>query len=134
MTITLKDEKFEFYDSIEDLPQKQFLNFEKMLLIESGVGENLQAFDVHLQKIFLFMSNNKNQEAKEEILNLRQNFFFMISNFSVKTLALCCLLKGKEIINQEQARTTSKELIEKGITNNQIESLIEQVKKKYIPN
>ena len=47
--------KLVFYDSVEDLPIVQFHRYSKFLLVESGIGDNINDIDRHITKIINFL-------------------------------------------------------------------------------
>lgn len=49
-TIKLAGKKVEIYDAIEDLPILRFHKYNKMLLIDAGIGSDLSDFDKHIEK------------------------------------------------------------------------------------
>lgn len=86
------------YDAIEELPIKRFHAFNKMMLVDSGIGSDLSDFDVHLQKAIMYIGSNPDL-AKAELMNMRQNVYMIQSEISPKHLAFASLVKsidGKE--------------------------------------
>ena len=49
--IKYKDKIIKLYDSIDELPIVNFQKYNKYLLIDSGIGSDLNAFDEHITKI-----------------------------------------------------------------------------------
>ena len=52
----MKEEKinghrFEFYDSIEDLPIVRFHKYSKYMLVASGIGDSIADVDEHIERI-----------------------------------------------------------------------------------
>jgi len=87
------------YDSIDELPMKRFHKFNKMMLVDSGIGSDLNDIDRHLERIKAFVRQKENDHAMLEIENLRTNFFFVFQGLSPKYLAFAALVKeidGKE--------------------------------------
>lgn len=48
--IQLDNLNIELYENIEDLPIGRFHKFNKMLLIDAGVGSDIHDFDIHIEK------------------------------------------------------------------------------------
>lgn len=49
--IVLAKHKVELYDSIDELPIVRFHKYNKMLLIDAGVGSDLSDWDAHMEKV-----------------------------------------------------------------------------------
>src|SRR5574344_1642421 len=81
-----------FYDSVEDLPVTQFHRYSKFLLVEGGIGDTIQDIDRHITRIINFLNDTK--KAYQEILNLRQCLFLVISGQDVHNKATLCLVKS----------------------------------------
>lgn len=134
MKIEVNGNALEFYDSIKELPILRKHEFEKTILMLSGVGSNLMDYDVHFNRVILFIDKGNESQAKQELLNQRQQYFLLISNFSIECLAFVWLIKGCEISSIEEAKEKHNELLKMGITSEQVESVISNVKKNYFPN
>lgn len=72
VTTQLSGHTVEIYDNIEDLPIGRFHRYQKMLLIDSGIGGDIQAFDRHLEKARRFVMLGDKDNAGKELENLRQ--------------------------------------------------------------
>lgn len=92
--VKLGNHSLEIYDSIDELPMKRFHKFNKMMLVDSGVGSSLSDADAHLERIKAFIRVKKADEAMKEVDNLRTNLYFVISSISPKNLAFASLVKS----------------------------------------
>lgn len=81
------------YDAIDELPIKRFHKFNKMLLVDAGIGSDLADVDAHIQKSLTYYKQGKPDLAATELENLRQNIYFVQSELSPKHLAFACLVK-----------------------------------------
>lgn len=84
----------EMYDNIEELPIKRFHAYNKMLLIDAGIGGDLADFDTHCTKVMAYIQARKNEQAIQEMQNLRQNVYMMQKGIAPKMLAFACLVKS----------------------------------------
>lgn len=84
----------EIYDSIEDLPIIRYHKYNKMLLVDAGVGSDLAAFDSHIEKAIRYINSNTPNMAAVELNNMRQNVLFIHSEVSPKNLAFAALVKS----------------------------------------
>lgn len=97
--ITLSGHEVGIYDSIEDLPMLRFHKYNKMLLIDAGIGSDLQDFDMHIEKAIRYTKSKTPELAAVELDNMRQNVYFIQTGISPKHMAFAVLVKsidGKE--------------------------------------
>ena len=92
--IVLAKHKVELYDSIDELPIVRFHKYNKMLLIDAGVGSDLSDWDAHMEKVVRYCRLNQPDKAEKEIGNIRQNIYFIQSEISPKHLAFAALVKS----------------------------------------
>lgn len=92
-TIKIGKHKVTFYDAIAELPISRFHVYNKMLLVDSGVGSDITDFDAHLERIVAFMQKKDNENAIKEIQNLRQNYYLIQQSLSPKHMAFAALIK-----------------------------------------
>lgn len=132
-TIKLKGKNIELYDDIEMLPIKRFHKYNKMLLIDSGVGSDLNDFDRHLANAMQWAMSKTPQNAVTELENLRQNVYFIQSNLSPKCLAFAVLVKS---IDGAEQSDLSDEALQKivdmlaDVPQKELTDHLESVKKK----
>lgn len=91
-TIKVRKIKLELYDSIDEMPIANFQKYNKFLLIDSGIGSDLDDFDAHINHLLTFISTNEMDKLKQEILNMRQNLYMINSEISPKYLAFAALI------------------------------------------
>ncbi len=121
------------YDSIEELPMVRFHKYNKMLLIDAGIGSDMSAFDAHIEKAVRYIRNGNNEDAAKELENLRQNVYVIQTEQSPRNLSFACLvgrIDGKECNDLsdeglERVRATLNEVGKKDIA-----SVFAEVKKK----
>lgn len=92
-TIKLGKHTVEIYDNIEMLPIVRFQKFNKLMLVDSGLGSDLSDFDSHIEKAIRFCKT-KPEYTMAELENLRQNVYFIQSELSPKFLSFCVLIKA----------------------------------------
>jgi len=92
-TVKIANLTVEIFDSIDELPVLRFHKYNKMLLVDSGVGSDLVDFDNHIERAIRF-SRSKPELAAAELENLRQLVYFIQSEVSPKHLAFCVLVKS----------------------------------------
>lgn len=93
-TIDLDGHKVEIYDSIDELPIVRFHAFNKMLLIDAGIGSDLADFDNHIERVTRFLMAKDNDNAIKELANMRQNIYMIQQGVSPKHMAFAALVKS----------------------------------------
>lgn len=131
--IVYNDKVIEVYDSIDELPIVNFQKYNKYLLIDSGIGSDVDAIDEHIVKIAKLIKKSDSQKAMQELLNLRQNLYMINSQISPKYLAFAALIHK---VDKEEVKDLSddnlKEILAKinKIEHNKILSFLTGFKKK----
>lgn len=120
------------YDSIEEMPVVRFKKYNKLLLIDAGIGADLSDFDMHTERILRYIKDGKKDLAKAELVNMRQNLYFIQTQLQPKYLSFCCLIAemdGKECkdISDEGLKALSEDL---EMTEGQLTEEMASVKKK----
>lgn len=82
----------EYYDTIDELPIVRFHKYQKLLLIDSGVGADIAAFDHRIEKARRYLMAGKMEQAGQELENLRQCVFFIQGELTPKHLAFAALV------------------------------------------
>ena len=59
-TLKLAGKTIEVYDDIENLPVTRFHKYNKMLLVDAGIGSDIADFDRHISRIAAFLAKNDN--------------------------------------------------------------------------
>ncbi|MCL5459663.1 hypothetical protein M3M33_13595, partial [Loigolactobacillus coryniformis] len=75
-TIKVANHTVELFDSIDELPVMRFHKYNKMLLIDSGIGSDLADVDNHIERAIRFC-RTKPDLAAAELDNLRQSIYFI---------------------------------------------------------
>lgn len=92
-TLKIGKHKVTIHDAISELPITRFHVYNKMLLVDSGVGSNITDFDSHAERIIAFLQKKDTENAIKELQNMRQNIYFIQQSLSPKNLAFAALVK-----------------------------------------
>lgn len=92
VTVKIGKHTVEMYDAIDELPIVRFHKYQKCLLVESGIGADIAAFDQRIEKTRRFLMAGKNENAQKELENLRQCVFFMQNEISPRHRAFAVLV------------------------------------------
>lgn len=79
VTVKIGKHTVEMYDAIDELPIVRFHKYQKLLLVDAGIGADITAFDQRIEKTRRFLMDGNTDEAKKELSNLR-NCVWMIQN------------------------------------------------------
>lgn len=92
VTIKIGKHTVEMYDTIEELPIVRFHKYQKLLLIDAGIGADINAFDQRIEKTRRFLMDGKTDKAQQELENLRQSVFLIQSGINPKHRAFAALV------------------------------------------
>ena len=133
VSVEIGKHKVEMYDSIDELPIERFHKYQKMLLIDSGIGADIKAFDERTEKARRFIMDGKADKAQQELDNLRQAVFFIQNGINPKHRAFAALvtkIDGKECADlSDDALARVTELL-KDATEKDLTARLDAVKKK----
>ena len=121
------------YDSIDDLPMVRFHRYNRMLLVDAGIGSDISDFDNHVERVVRYIRKGENDNAAKELDNLRQNVYMIMQGQSVKDLSFACLV---ESIDGVRCDDLSPEGLQKvlhmlgGATRRELTEAFQSVKKK----
>lgn len=132
-TITAGKHTVELFDAIDELPMSRFHKYNKMLLIDSGIGSDIADIDRHLERAALYIQNKETDNAVAEINNMRQNVYFIQQNVSPKCLAFAVLVtkidgKACDDISDDGLRATAAKLND--MTVGEFDKVFDEAKKK----
>lgn len=135
-TELIGDHKVTFFDSIDSLPIDRFFRFNLNLLIDSGIGGDLNSIDSHLSILAKLISEGEKEKAGAKLENLRTALAFVVQEINPKSRAFVCLIK--EIngvpfndLSDENIQRTINRLGKSGATRGFIYAFVEALKKKF---
>ena len=133
--VNLGGKTVEYYDSIEEMPIKNFHAFNKMMLIDAGVGSDLNDILDHVGKIEKYVGSGDKKNALRKVDNLRQSLILVSEGTNIRHLSFMALIKsinGKVVYDVSddalKARLDEFTTAKTGLFH----SLIEAVKKNWI--
>lgn len=132
-TIIIKNKKIKLYDGIDEMPIVNFQKYNKCILIDSGLGSDVDSIDRHIVNIAKFINKGDKKNAMQELQNMRQNMHMIVSGVSPENLAFAALIHsidGKE--QKDLSDSHLQELIDelKEIPRGSFSSLLSELKKK----
>ena len=130
--ITINRKVVKLYDSIDEMPIVNFQKYNKYLLIDSGIGSDVDDVDSHIVNIARLVKTDV-QKALRELQNMRQNLHMINAEISPKYLYFAALIHsvdGKEITDLSDDNL--KEVLQalKEVKHSFVVDFVEWVKKK----
>lgn len=92
VTLNIGKHTVEIYDTIDELPIVRFHKYQKLLLVDSGVGADISAFDQRLERARRFIALGNTEKAEQELQNLRQCVFLIQSEINPRHRAFAALV------------------------------------------
>lgn len=132
-TLTMNKHKVVIYDSIDELPMVRFHKYGKMLLVDSGVGSDINDFDAHIERATRYIRNGDLENGAKELENLRQCVYLILSEQSVRDLSFACLVKeidGRPTDDLSEEGLTEVVRMLGGVPRKEMAESLDSVKKK----
>lgn len=135
-TLTTEDKKhtIEIYDGVDEMLEVRYHKFTQMMVLASGVGSDMEAIVAKLGTIRQLLDDERPKEAKVEILNLYQAFYFIGEGIDPKSTAFAALVKSIDGVEYDDMTESGLEKVQerlKGfLTIGKRNETIDSVKKK----
>lgn len=114
VVVKIGNHTVEMYDTIEELPIVRFHKYQKMLLVDAGIGADITAFDQRIERTRRFLAAGKPDKAAQELENMRQCVFLIQNGINPKHRAFAALVtkidgqECKDISDDALAAITAK--------------------------
>ena len=131
--VELNGHKVRLYDSIDDLPIVRFHRYNRMLLVDAGIGAEIGDLDNHLERVVRYIRKGDNENATKEIENMRQNVYMVMAEQNTKHLSFACLVDSIDGVQQTDLSPDGLvKVIEllSGAPRGEIDKILASVKKK----
>lgn len=125
------------HDSIDEMPIVPFQAYNRFILIDVGIGGDLESLDSHMQRLSRYAVNKDYENLIKELSNYHQNLHNIIQHTSPEMMAFGALIhsvNGKEVgyLSDEQIRQLLDKLSRKGLTVGKVRGFLDYVKKKWM--
>jgi len=97
-TLIIGTYKVEFFEAIDEMPITRYWEFNKYLLIESGIGSTPEDIDRNIDKVATYINAKDKENALKQIMLLKQNLYFAMNGQSPEFMSFLCLINS---INKE---------------------------------
>lgn len=129
----------EMYDSIDVAPIENYINFNRLTMLDAGIGSDLNSIMNHWEAIQRYCAKGDTASLNQQLMNYRQALTFVVSNVSPRMLSFVALIHkidGKVLtdFSDENMGEVLKQLSKKGLTVEIVEGFLAWVKKKLTPN
>ncbi len=91
-TVKIGKHTVEYFDTIEELPIVRFHKYQKLLLVDAGIGSDIASFDQRIEKARRFLAAGKPEQAQQELENLRQCVYLIQTEMSPRHRAFAALV------------------------------------------
>ena len=137
--ITFKKKKTEvkFYDSIEEMPHRRYMKFNKEMMRANEVGNSMTDITKRVDRAMGFIKAKESDKAIRELSNARLAYSYSQAELEPKGLALAAMVKsinGVEVndITTSGLQATLLVLQDMGMSKKELENNADTVKKKVI--
>lgn len=129
----------EFYDSIEEMPHRRYMKFNKEMMRQNEVGNEMTDVLKRINRAMSFISADSSDKAFKELSNAKMAFNYANAQLQPKGLALATMVKKINGIKQNDLtsdglRNVLEILQNLGITKNEVDTLTDSIKKKLNKN
>ena len=135
--ITFKKKKTEvkFYDSIEEMPHRRYMKFNKEMMRANEVGNSMTDITKRVDRAMGFIKAKESDKAIRELSNARLAYSYSQAELEPKGLALAAMVKsinGVEVndITTSGLQATLLVLQDMGMSKKELENNADTVKKK----
>lgn len=134
-----KEREVIFFDSIEEMPHRRYMKFNKEMMRANDVGNTAQDIIKRINKAISFINAKEHNKAVKELSNARMAYAYASAELEPKGLALAAMVKSINGVECEDITTsglqnTLKVLQEIGITKKDIDNTTGDIKKKLKEN
>lgn len=127
--------RVELWDDLSEMPATRMQEFNVAVLVDANVGADLEAIDLHLQRMLKLIKLEDKEKLTNEVMAMRQSMFFVIQKVSPRHKAFVALIKtinGKPLdtLSEEKVKEVIAKLSDEGLTESKIREVVATVKKK----
>jgi hypothetical protein len=121
-----------YYQSIEDMPVMRYHKFNKLLLVDSGIGSDASSIMVHIEKAIRYAEKSP-KDAIVELQNARQGISLAMDEISPKNVSFAALVASIDGVPTDDLSDEGLQKVIQRLSSERmgfLTRLIEAVKKK----
>lgn len=131
--------KIVLYDSIKELSSERYHEFQKLVIKDLEIGDDIQSVFKHFSKFKILLTSETVDQAHQELKNIFQTFFFLIQGISVKSYCFAALvdeINGFRVtsLDEESVQRVIREITRCGLKEYEVIEIVEDVKKNLSQN
>lgn len=127
----------EIFSDIEEMQSWRFMKFNKFVLIDSNIGATIEDVDRRFQNLYLMAKNEENDKIKNEINNLRQSIYFVLTETNTSMMSFIALINkvdGEYFNDLSDDGIKRMQNLLKGMSIRTAKSIVQDIKKKSKKN
>ena len=133
-----KGRSIHFYGSIYELPAERYNKLHQLVLLDFGVGSDMDAVSRHFNQLCEYLSQEKNELAKKEMRNIMAGYFNIINGIDPRSMCLAAFVdkidsKSFYSLTDDTCKEIS-DTINKLLTRKDIDFILTELKKKLMMN
>ena len=134
-----KQTKIQLWDSIEDLPHRNYMKFNKEMMRDNEVGSSPSDIMKRISKALSFNKHGQKEKVAKELSNAQLAYNYLMNEIDPEGLALAALTKSIGGVPCNDFTTaglmnTLEKLQDLGITKKQVTDYTQTVKKNLSKN
>lgn len=134
-TQVINGHKVELYAGIDELPFARYQEYTRGLLIDAGIGSDLEAFARHVASIRRYNQDGEKEAVDNAAMNLLQSVHFAMERTNPRMIAFAALVARidgheRDDISETGLTATAQELARMGGTVGRMREIFDGVKKK----
>lgn len=128
--------RIEYYSSIDDTPIPRYMNFNRLVMLDAGIGSDLAAIDAHDKRIIEWIRKGDLEKAEAEVRSRNQAIHWVLDNTSPSLMSFAVLVRSidNEIV-YDISDSSCKKLVQRfgefGATKGIIDRTIQALKKNF---
>jgi hypothetical protein len=136
---TFKINRVILFDSIKELTADRYHELNKLMMLDFGVGSDINSVAEHFSRFHTLLSSGKVDEATQEAKNLHNNFYYIIQGINIRSFCFAAMIKeinGKSVFGFSQQEISERidKLCQMGLKQTDVQDIVDDVKKNLSRN
>ena len=124
-----------FYDSIEEMPHRRYMKFNKEMMRANEVGNTVVDMMKRIERAMAFIGAKEHDKAMKELSNAKMSYSYAQNQLEPKGLALAAMVKSVNGVEKNDITTSGLQgtlafLQDIGITKKELDDTSGSIKKK----